>query len=537
MEINRAVFTSDSLLRDGTRFTAGALVHGLLQASGGTPLNWGHDLGKTVGWALPTHISIGRTVSLLRGVTLLPSNIRDAEWLAQRKDQYLRQLHTAQLAPHLTALRHALGAEFATRAKYAFLDGAAAVSPNLARALFPEVFEKADKNGLVPLDELIKDRVRPGIYKRGALAVVAHPYFRRGLSRHNNLNWDLLGGLEEEPLSQGTKRVLLDPDMVVLATSVLDPIEHEYWFGPGFDDNLGGIPPGVTRHVADELEASFTGVKSMDFFWYSRDDKHTFEAEELKDESDTGLHEDEFACRYVHSIVDEATGVIEHLDGAVRVYDFAAMVERVEQKLDAVPRKSTYTKLWRIDGSLALDGWKRMIYHHFRGHSLVREYFNVPSPEEHIDKAEESLAPNETVSPFDVRFLFRFDAAAIRGSTDGVVDEPHVPSLEWDEFELAFQQGGAPPLCRTFEADALAGDSFADEGLQALLKTEQDERLRFSVTASLVAPEAPYTLVVDGVRDDIRRLLPHISALLGSSALDELASRMTDLVRTYRESS
>ena len=67
----------------------------------------------------------------------------------------------------------------------------------------------------------------------------------------------------------------------------------------------------------------------MDFGWYEQDDKHTFECEEISGVPNLRIDGVElYGCRFVHSMVDNASGLPTHLDGAIRAYDTEKMTRR-----------------------------------------------------------------------------------------------------------------------------------------------------------------------------------------------------------------
>src|SRR5579864_4899887 len=201
----------------------------------------------------------------------------------------------------------------------------ALVGEGLAKRCFPDLFAAEDKDGLIAASLL--EPIQPGLYRRGPLVAFAHPFFRRSLSRLNNLN-----------------------------TS---------------------IKPGVTQHGADDRQRLFSQVSRTEFWWQSRRNdllgvrEHIFEAEELREHYTFGSDDELYGCRYVHSIISEKTKKIEHLDGAIREYTDESLLERLEKDIAQAGRHTKYTKYWRADGILPLSNWKSLVYHHFRDNPLV----------------------------------------------------------------------------------------------------------------------------------------------------------------------
>jgi len=255
----------------------------------------------------------------------------------------------------------------------------------------PDLFASQDKKGLVSLRDLTT--VAPGIYKAtDDLLLFAHPEFRREGSRSNTMNVELLAVLEtlRNRKDVGTLRVRLDPDMVGLAMPMPRSVEREYWYGPKFSDDLTSIPTGVYADVPSESVLD-SAVSKTEFWWQSRDGEHIFECEEVRDRP-ASWNNDRWPCRYAHSIVAEDGGTIEHLDGAVRVWNDEAMLTRCDASLPDVPRNADYIKLWRLDGNIPLGLWEELIYLHFRGNPAISQYFQGSMD---VARAE----PNEPLAP------------------------------------------------------------------------------------------------------------------------------------------
>jgi hypothetical protein len=247
--------------------------------------------------------------------------------------------------------------------------------PGVARRRFPEVFALEDDDGLVDVARL--DRIAPGVYRVGELALFAHNQLRRSLSPLNSLNTPFLAMFEtlDAPLRP---RIALDPDLVGLADTNRRVLEHEYWWGPKFNDDLLSIAPGVTRHMASDRERLFQGISRTEFWWKSWDGNHILEVEEVRDRETFGRDHTAFGCRYAHAIVPEKVGLPAHFDGAVRTYNEEQMIERVDVSIKDVRRDKQYRKLWRIDGGIDVATWKRLLSDYFRDNHLVGEYLGAP---------------------------------------------------------------------------------------------------------------------------------------------------------------
>lgn len=402
--INIGVLSSDSVTRNHTKFTVGALHHGLIDMwRRGIPQLLSHDAHRPVGWtrALGLHFEPG-LVRLL-GIHQIAETEGEFQSFGEVYTAYRAHITAQETEPDLPTLRAALAAHLDGSERPHYQSGTMLVGTNLARRALSKLFDQEDKDGLITLKELTP--IWPGIYRFGNLVLFAHPYFRRSLSRFNNLNAELLGALEDISKAPGGDRVRirLDPDAVGLAESVYKPVELEYWYGPKFNDDIKSIAPGVTRHEANDEERFFHSVSRTEFWWQSRLNKetgikeHILEVEELRDRQTFGREEPTYGCRYVHCIVEEPTNTIDHLDGAVREYDDSEIITRLDKSIAEAGRNTMYTKLWRLDGTIDLSTMKMLIHHFFRNNPQIGEYFGTRDESDHTIAPEAVLPPREQI--------------------------------------------------------------------------------------------------------------------------------------------
>lgn len=405
------VFATDAVTRNNTQLTIGALHHGMQSRwRFGVPSTVSHDATRPIGWAWPFAIHLEPGLVRVVGIMELAESTEERETLLAAYATYLSDKNEQETNEHLPRLRELLEEHLDGTETVEHVTVAAMVGPNLARRVFPQVFEAEDADGLVPFSAVHSDHqaaIAPGVYRRGELALVAHPYFRRSFSRRNNLNHELLEALESAATSKDvTVRLRLDPDVVGLAASFLTPIEQQYWYGPKFSDDVTKIPIGVTRHEASERQRFYNAISRTEFWWQSRDGEHILEAEELRDQPTFVRPEVRYGCRYVHSMVDEATGIIHHLDGAIREYTEEGMANRLDQDIAAAGRHTMYTKLWRVDGRIALSSMKTLVHHHFRDNTLVAEYLENKDAIAVEDLASATLTAGSATSrlvPYSMR--------------------------------------------------------------------------------------------------------------------------------------
>jgi len=370
-----SVLISDALTRNRTVFTVGSLEDALRQSwLYGVPSTLGHDMTRFLGWtrALCLHMEPGLT--RLVGVTELPDAESERRQMQTEFQAYLNQRTLDLTEPYSEELLRRLAPKLRQEHLVAAPDCTAVLQPGLARSVFPEVFEGADNDGLLPLASL--HAIGPGIFEKNGLVLFAHGFFRRSLSRLNGLNDAFLSVLQDLVADRALDvRLALDQDLVGLARSYKAHMELMYWWGPCFSDDLEGIPEGVCVHEAPQLLRALHGISRCEFRWYTQGGRKAFECEEIRDMPSLGVRVDRYGCRFVHSLLDEGTGLPTHVDGAGRMYDTRSIQIRRGTSIAKTRRDTDYRKLWRVDGMLGVAKWKELVSHYFRDNHLVGEYF------------------------------------------------------------------------------------------------------------------------------------------------------------------
>jgi hypothetical protein len=415
MRYSLAATMSDAVNRKSMRMDTGALYDSMKNSFvDGMPQLLSHDRHRLIGWVVPA------AVYLEPGVNRVLAHIIDAQTQADILDLKPRWKNFIATTIHgvpeesVGRLKELLGPNKLTGSALPWDTGVHALrDKGIAEKVFPELFQKMDKDGLVPFSEL--QMIRPGVFQFGELCLFAHHYMRRSESPFNNFNEELLATLNQ--MSKDTDvsvRVRLDPDMVGLADTARHTMELDYWYGPKFTDDLSSIQPGVTTHGADDRQRLFHQISRTEFWWQKRtkgrDVELILEAEELRD-AESGADRTKFRCRYVHSVIDEATQRIEHLDGSIRAYNQEEMLSRMDVDLKHAGRHTEYTKLWRMDGKIELGRWKNAIHNHFRDNTLVSEYFGTAKSEADVRaKLEETDVFPQSLE-LDPRVLWQCDDA------------------------------------------------------------------------------------------------------------------------------
>ena len=418
MKKQLGVLISDQVSRAGTRVPAselmaaeerGRIARNAQGLPAGTPTHIQHDMHRAIGWTFTLgHIIDGSMVRVIGMTDEVETDEEKAELseLAVKYWDWIREEAGKGVQDELSVILSPLSLDGAT---YERIEAFAISRPGIAAELYPEFFEEGrdavDKDGLTDYQTLTTRmrQLQPGVFvdPERNLVLFAHRFFRRSLSHKNKLNEYFLQSFDRaaNELLALTPRLRLDPDLLGHADSVLPLLELEHWHGPKFSDDIESIPSGSTEHKAEDRIRYFEGVDKTHFWWKSPETRkedgsevmyRTFEVEELIDNVSAGLSGDRYGCRYVHAEFSPAATAITHFDGAIRAYPATEYLERIDRNIDRAGKQSEYTKLFRFDGPLPVDRWKRLLSDYFRGNPLIPEYLGASS--------EDFASPMETTT-------------------------------------------------------------------------------------------------------------------------------------------
>jgi hypothetical protein len=455
MKRQLGIFVTDQITRANTRIPASELMAAeernrltRLQQNlpAGVPTHIQHDLHRPIGWSrVLGHLIDG---SMVRAVGQVDEVETDEERQALKivTDRFWKLHHEEGMEEFKAELSNLVQPIALDQPHFLQIEAFVLSSPGLAAQLYPHLFDEkskaVDKDGLTDY-RIITARMKllqPGVFFDAdkGLVVFAHRFFRRSLSQRNKLNDYFLQSFHQiaAEFSQLTPRLRLDPDLVGHPATVRSLMELEHWHGPKFSDDIESIRPGVSEYKASNRTRFYEGVDRTHFWWKSPETRdvdgklvffRTSEVEELIENTSGGLDEDMYGCRYTHAEFSPAALAITHFDGAIRAYRAEAYFERIDAQIDRAGKHSEYTKLFRFDGPLPVERWKRLMSDYFRGNPLVPEYLGVPSEEfeasptppaataEVADEADLASFISLARNTIDERFALGYNWATIPG--------------------------------------------------------------------------------------------------------------------------
>lgn len=241
----------------------------------------------------------------------------------------------------------------------------------------PELRECLDDDGLLILDN--RFHLHDGGIFYQDFVLHYHHLLRRGYT--SNPNFDFLGAFAQyfrASAQENTFRVAIDHSRIMERQWYQEIGEMDAWWGPPFDASALDDPAAVGLTVIGRNQNSLFGHTNSlvfsDFLWTYKNGIKTLQVEEV---SDVGYLFGPYNLnRYVHAERNVATRVLQHFDGAVKVYRKEEYAARTSTHLPEVPPSYTKPKLFRIDGDIAIDEWTDLMCLFMKGNEMVIEYLN-----------------------------------------------------------------------------------------------------------------------------------------------------------------
>lgn len=381
-------YLTDEVAKDGTHFSIGALNDMVWQGSDdGVPSHMSHDMLRLVGWNKVNGLYISHERCSVLGDTMIPETADEWKHIHTCNNKYICKIISEGVSKHKDAFVAELESAGLTdnSGMWHYNSVVQYVCDGVAEKAFPNLYAKIDNEGLLFLDDILKefDYIGQGVFghKKSKLGILVHPYLRRSLSELNNYNFGLLE-LLFDVYNSGNKsvQVRVATNVVVFSPSWIQSGEYDYWYGPKYNDDISKIKEGCTRYASSENDKAFNNVEFTDFIWQKKDGEYQFEMEEVVSTETLALGKDMYGCKYIHSFYNFQQGAFRHFDGAIRAYDIELMSERLDKPMDQMGHRAQYTKLFRMDGDISLHVWKSIVTQFMYGNPLVYEYFDADLP-------------------------------------------------------------------------------------------------------------------------------------------------------------
>lgn len=255
--------------------------------------------------------------------------------------------------------------------------------------VYPALLKRIDGDGLLEINDDMR-LFDGGIEYRDHIL-----HYSQFLRRHytSNPNFDFTGRLGSyyyKTRSFNKFRISIDHARIMPKEFYGQIMEFDTWYGPTFDreklDDLTAIGLTIMTRNKNSLFELDNHLDRTEFYWSFRDGIKTLQIEEL---SNIGyLFEHYYFNKYVHSERDINKKILQHLDGAIKVYLKDDYAKRFETRMPNESKSYKKIKLFRIDGDIDVDSWLHLISFFYKGNEMIIEYFN---PEEFKELFEERV--------------------------------------------------------------------------------------------------------------------------------------------------
>ena len=259
---------------------------------------------------------------------------------------------------------------------------------NIINEIFPFLNDIRNDEGLYSMSALFErfEVFNDFISNKGYLkskdtdyTIMFHPFLRRSYSYLNDFNPNIVN-LLEELYNDGVISdylIALDENTIMQTNDWHLYHEREYWFGPKFNNDIPQNKREVTKYISSYKENCLNGSLFTEYFWKSKKNGIIqLEIEELTSAEQPNI-DNLYGCRYIHSVFDCNNMIFNHIDGSIRIYDPHQIQSRVYNTIDCYPKNAAqYKKLFRTDGSLPFNIWKKIIQGFLTYNESVNQYFN-----------------------------------------------------------------------------------------------------------------------------------------------------------------
>lgn len=402
------ILSSDTLNRDGYVIAFGALEDSIAKnAIEGIPSLIDHDFHRPLGWIFPYGILIEPKISKTVGNFFVCETDEDSKLIYPKIQDFWQRTHYERTKDYKDKFIELLNENYKVEGQFIEKGCVAYNLPNIVEKVFPSLFVKKDKDGLIYLKDILNefDYVGSGIFKskNEKFCIFCHQYFNRNLSLLNNYNTYFIDEfIRLNSNNDITLRIAIDKNLIGLSETYRGVLEFDYWWGPKFNNDISSIPNEVTRYESNEEQRFFSNVLGTEFWWKTDGNEKTLEIEEIREKPSLGIDKDSYGCRYIHSIYNNNKTEFIHFDGAIRLYSDEQILQRWEVNINKAGKNTTYTKLFRIDGKLELSDWKKLCILYYKGNPLLFEYFGINEEYENLRNETQPKNSQSNYTPYKI---------------------------------------------------------------------------------------------------------------------------------------
>lgn len=409
MEYITGVYLTDEELRNGKQYQVKELERMIWLSKAGTPSSIAHDIHRTVGWTRVNGMYLSHEKCYVLGKTGFPETDEEMQRIRFATEMAYNKRNIDALNQYGNELKNLLSGKISEDKKLqvSYCNMLTMGYENIVADVFPKLVKKIDTDdGLILVKDILAyfEYKGQGVFceKHGKLAIMLHPLLRLSQSIYNDFDYrfiKLLMGVYKG--GNDSVKVKIDLDRVGLAPSFLWTRNDDYWYIPEYDNNTDFIGKGLQKYQMPDSYAVFNQIDRTEYNWQTcKDGLKQIEVEEVITEKAPTLPKETYACRYLHAMVNEQTGLFEHFDGAIRAYDTEKIYNRIGVPMDQAGHDTKYTKLFRMDNDIPILEWKRLVTQYLFGNPSVYNFLGVTPPKSVITIDEKPSNPLQKYVPY-----------------------------------------------------------------------------------------------------------------------------------------
>jgi len=277
--------------------------------------------------------------------------------------------------------------------------GIVACFPNIVQYICPTL--QRDKEGLLDFNHLTnsyKKKPFGGYLYTDRFMLMAHPYFRRGLSECGDFAPRFIDIFWKFNHTDLKSYLAFDFDRVRINVDNRMCLYEDTWYGAKFSNQIDQISDGIVKlrpplSVNDSIISfCFANAYALDIKWETKNGIKTFQSEEFKTEkiylNKNGIQV--FPAKYIHAEFDLSENIFRHFDGAIHFYTEKEYFDRRDSDFNYNEKnqykiKAHSEKLFKLNGRISVETWVEFASHFLTGNMEFIEYIEGKYPDNITD--------------------------------------------------------------------------------------------------------------------------------------------------------
>ena len=262
--------------------------------------------------------------------------------------------------------------------------GIVACFPNIVQYICPTI--QRDKEGLLDFNHLTnsyKKKPFGGYLYTDRFMLMAHPYFRRGLSECGDFAPRFIDIFWKFNHTDLKSYLAFDFDRVRINVDNRMCLYEDTWYGAKFSNQIDQISDGIVKlrpplSVNDSIISfCFANAYALDIIWETKNGIQVFPA------------------KYIHAEFDLSENIFRHFDGAIHFYTEKEYFDRRDSDFNYNEKnqykiKAHSEKLFKLNGRISVETWVEFASHFLTGNMEFVEYIEGKYPDRIIDFLEKT---------------------------------------------------------------------------------------------------------------------------------------------------